>query len=124
MAITVAQWQTVIDGASKKAARGAGIAVRKAGRETVRIARELVPVDTGFLRASIVLTPTIESGGFAEGGAEAQAFYSGYVEFGTSRQAPQPYMRPAAALATQNLVSDAQFIGVEALLSNGRETSP
>jgi HK97 gp10 family phage protein len=51
---------------------------------------ENAPVDTGFLRDS---HDTAE----IEGGAEIQvnADYAGFVEFGTSKMAPQPFLRPA-----------------------------
>lgn len=48
------------------------------------------PVDTGNLRSSI--TQTV-AGLAAEVGPEAS--YGGYVELGTSRAGPQPFMGPA-----------------------------
>jgi HK97 gp10 family phage protein len=48
------------------------------------------PVDTGNLRSSI--TQTVDDLA-AEVGPEAS--YGGYVEIGTSRAAPQPFMGPA-----------------------------
>jgi HK97 gp10 family phage protein len=53
-------------------------------------AKSLAPVDTGNLKSSIatrVFALTAEVGPTAE--------YGGYVEEGTSRMAPQPYMGPA-----------------------------
>jgi HK97 gp10 family phage protein len=54
-------------------------------------AKKVVPVDTGFLKDSI----TSEADGLhAEVGPTAS--YGAYVEYGTARMAPQPYMGPAA----------------------------
>jgi HK97 gp10 family phage protein len=56
-----------------------------------QLAREYVPVKTGFLRATI-FWKKIKQGLFQLG---AWAYYAGFVEWGTSRQDPQPYIRPA-----------------------------
>lgn len=66
-------------------------ALRKTAMDIERDAKVLVPVDTGALKNSIgsdiapfraVIGPTMD--------------YASYVEQGTSKMAPQPYMRPAA----------------------------
>ena len=68
--------------------------VNETAQEVLSIAQQLAPVDTGFLRAS----------GHLEGDARGElqkvvfdAEYAGYVEFGTSRSAAQPFLRPAVA---------------------------
>lgn len=55
-------------------------------------AKDLAPVDTGRLRASITTTRI-------EGGAKVytDVVYGPFVEFGTSRTPAQPYMQPAIA---------------------------
>jgi HK97 gp10 family phage protein len=53
-------------------------------------AKEQCPVDTGALRNSI---KTVSSEGRAQ--VRADADYAAYVEFGTSKMAPQPYLVPA-----------------------------
>lgn len=67
-------------------------------------ARQLAPVDTGRLRDSIgiSLTPPREMSFSIRGdgvrvfiGPAADVIYAPYVEFGTWRQAPHPFMRPA-----------------------------
>lgn len=67
---------------------------RKVVADTERDAKAACPVDTGNLRSSIGgesgLTP---SGVLGEVGPTAS--YGAYVEYGTSRMAPQPYMAPA-----------------------------
>lgn len=53
-------------------------------------AKEIVPVDTGALRDSI--TYDVENDSVRVG---SPLEYSIYVELGTSKMAPQPYIRPA-----------------------------
>jgi len=55
-------------------------------------AKVLCPVDTGALRASIMVTETGEMS--AEVGPHTE--YESYIEFGTVHMAAQPYMTPAA----------------------------
>ena len=62
--------------------------------ELLRIAERavgLVPVDTGELRGSIAHQKM--GSGWA---VVASAPHAGYVEYGTSKMAAQPYLRPAA----------------------------
>lgn len=68
-------------------------ALEKIGLTAERYAKNLCPVDTGRLRNSI--THAIDSGEKAAYiGTNVE--YGPYVEFGTSRQKEQPYLRPAA----------------------------
>ena len=72
-------------------------------------AKTLVPVDTGALQKSIRVISTakvkgkITRVGVRAGGYEVNpktghlVNYAVFVEFGTSRQAAQPYLRPAAS---------------------------
>lgn len=69
-------------------------ATTKATLDTSRDARELTPVDTGYLRASIAVAVGSD-GTTAFGEVTAGANYAPYVEHGTSRMAPQPFMGPA-----------------------------
>lgn len=60
----------------------------------LRVARDLVPVDTGYLRSTLT----------AEGDdsyccAETDCEYAQYPEYGTWCQAPQPYFEPALEAA-------------------------
>lgn len=76
--------------APSKIQRRAPEAIRKTAQAIERSAKAIVPVETGTLRGSIgsdigALSATI--------GTDLR--YSGFVEFGTSEMAPQPYMRPA-----------------------------
>lgn len=71
------------------------LVVRKSAFDIERIAKTLAPVDTGFLKNSI--HTVIQTNNFRVYSAEviADANYASYVEYGTSRMAPQPYMQPA-----------------------------
>lgn len=55
-------------------------------------ARQLAPVDTGFLRNSIEVLKTGDLSAVVFVGAE----YGVYVEFGTRRMRAQPFFTPAA----------------------------
>lgn len=71
--------------------------VRKTAHDIEATAKSLAPVDTGNLRGSIT-TEITGDGRFGSMSAEIgpTASYGQYVEEGTSRMAPQPYMLPAA----------------------------
>lgn len=77
-------------------ARAAAEGVARAGGYIVDLARQLSPVDTGALRASIRLEPEqpalemrVSAG---KGLPDARAVFQ---EFGTVNQPPQPYLTPA-----------------------------
>jgi HK97 gp10 family phage protein len=72
----------------------ARVAVAKTCADTKRDAQAMAPVDTGFLRSSITYETTGSAGG-AEGVVGPTASYGRYVEDGTSRMGPHPYMGPA-----------------------------
>lgn len=66
-------------------------AMTSAANEVATVARQLAPVDTGALRDSIHVD-------LVDGEAEviADVPYAIFVEFGTSVDEAQPYLRPAA----------------------------
>lgn len=68
----------------------AKLAVGKVGFMVEADAKVFVPVDTGTLQGSIA---TEVDGLAAEVSATTE--YADYVEYGTSRMRPQPYMNPA-----------------------------
>ena len=75
---------------------GAALSVaRDAAADGVRTAKTIVPVRTGALRASIAWEPL-------PNGARLLAArpYALYVEAGTCRAAAQPYLLPAARMAS------------------------
>lgn len=69
-------------------------AVAKTTADITGTARATAPVDTGALRNSITGTVSV-SGAAVEGTVGPSVHYGGYVELGTSRMAPQPYLFPA-----------------------------
>ncbi len=83
--------------------------LKQVAKEVKDEAKELVPIDTGALKASIRLIVTAATAGditrigVRAGGYEVNpktgklVNYAVYVEFGTSRQTPQPYLIPAAS---------------------------
>lgn len=70
----------------------AGAAAFATAEEVAAIAQSIVPVDTGNLRDSIHAVKE----GDMKAAVVTEVEYAPYVEFGTSVQTPQPYMRPAA----------------------------
>lgn len=80
--------------AGAKAQAGARMVVAKTAADITADAKAFAPVDTGNLRASIGHDLFDTSG---ETGAEIgpTTNYGGFVEWGTSRMAPQPYLGPA-----------------------------
>lgn len=62
------------------------------GAEMNSKAQRKAPVDTGFLRRSIVLQ--ISDGGF-KATSDPSAEYAPHLEFGTRFMSAQPFMRPA-----------------------------
>lgn len=76
-------------------------AVRKAAEATADDARQLAPVRTGALRSSIEATI---SGTRAEVGPTAS--YAPFVEFGTYKDAPQPFMGPAISKHEEDLATE------------------
>ena len=66
--------------------------VKRASAETNRLAQHHAPVDTGYLRRSIVME--LLNNGFV-GYVCANAHYAPYQEFGTRFMAAQPFMGPA-----------------------------
>lgn len=67
------------------------VALEAVGLQAEGYAKRLCPVDTGNLRNSITHTADDDT---AYIGTNVE--YAPYVEFGTSKTAAQPYLRPAA----------------------------
>ena len=78
--------------AGSQAERSVRRVVAKTGHDTVAGAQRIVPVDTGHLKSTISVDIDADGLGFEAG---PHASYGHYVEFGTSRMAPQPYLLPA-----------------------------
>jgi HK97 gp10 family phage protein len=73
-------------------AKNLRVALRAGGMVVMNDAKARVPVLTGNLRRSIALS---DGPGDAEVTIGTDVEYAPYVEFGTSRMAAQPYLRPA-----------------------------
>jgi HK97 gp10 family phage protein len=86
-----ARWAEV----EEKVQQAVAGAVRETAVEIADRARALAPVRTGHLRDSIEATET----GPYEWDVAANADYAQFVELGTSRMAPQPFLLPAAQQA-------------------------
>lgn len=76
----------------------AQVVVRKTAIDIESTAKNLVPVDTGNLKGSIGHSDLRSVGRSGSLGAEIgpTASYGVFVEMGTTRMAPQPFMGPAA----------------------------
>lgn len=77
--------------ASARLDRAAKRVVAKTGHDTVTGSQAICPVDTGHLKSTISVDIDPDGLGFEAG---PYASYGRYVEFGTSRMAPQPYLLP------------------------------
>ena len=94
------------------ATRKAQLVVRKSALDLLTVAAERAPVDTGFLKASIGVDMAGDSLSAVIG---PSASYGRWVEEGTSRMAPQPYMSPALNAVTPGFVAAMESIGGEML---------
>lgn len=81
--------------------------------------KALVAVDTGYLRSTISreITADTFSGRGGEFGGEVgpTAAYGEFVEDGTSRMSPQPYMRPAGDRRIPGFLLAVEKIGEQLL---------
>lgn len=96
-----------MEGLSKAIQKLKGVAafqLNSAAASTETIARELAPVDTGFMRDNVKQTETA-SDGTLRAVTESQADYSIYVEYGTVNAGAQPFMTPAFESAKKQLNS-------------------
>ena len=98
--------------ASYEVTRRAQMVVAKTAHDIEADAKSLAPVDTGALRNSI--GTTISNGGLsAEIGPTVH--YAPYLEYGTRRMPPQPYMGPAAERRAEAFVQAVESLGGEFL---------
>lgn len=67
--------------------------IRRIADETARRASSLAPKLTGALAASVSVVPAGEPGGWT---VAFDVPYAPFVEFGTYKDAAQPFLRPAA----------------------------
>jgi HK97 gp10 family phage protein len=70
--------------------------IEEMAKEIAIEAARIVPIDTGALCDSIRYEKIDEETAEIYAGYPDKAEYAAYVEFGTRKMDPQPYMRPAA----------------------------
>lgn len=83
-------------------------AVQRGGARYQERAKFRAPVDTGRLKAGILIDP----GGTLDVTVTSHAPYSGFVNFGTSRQSPQEYMGEAEYTTTPEVLDEVRTLGV------------
>ena len=98
--------------ASGQATKLGQVVVRATAANVERAAKTNAPVDTGNLRNSI--TTQISGGGMTAEIGPAAA-YGIYVEMGTSRMAPQPYLLPALDAKTGPFITAMERVAEVAL---------
>lgn len=77
-----------------KAAKNARVAIKKTCIDTKADGQAFAAVDTGFMRSSITYSTWLTKNA-AIGEVGPTADYAPFVELGTSKMPPQPFMRPA-----------------------------
>jgi HK97 gp10 family phage protein len=92
-------YSTTIPRVIVSGSKAANLTSEQLAKEIATVARRLAPRDTGFLRKQI----KAEKRGRTQWEAVANTNYAGFVEFGTSISAAQPFMRPAADQANREL---------------------
>lgn len=92
----IRRFERDVEVSSQEAAKQVRNAVRKATFETEAGGKARAAVLTGFMRNSITSDFIGSNRDVAVGTTGPEAEYSPFVELGTSRQAPQPFMGPAA----------------------------
>ena len=98
--------------ASYEVTRKAQAVVAKTAHDIEADAKSFAPVDTGMLRNSI--STTIGASGLsAEIGPTVH--YAPFLEYGTRRMRPQPYMGPAAERRAEPFVQAIESLGGEFL---------
>lgn len=107
----LAEFQGTLDQAASRVEGLAGHVVRKSAHDVQADAQSRAPVDTGALRSSIGVT----SRGALSATVSPSVNYGIYVELGTSRMGPQPYLFPALEAKSETFVTALQKVGEVAL---------
>lgn len=84
--------------------------MKEAGEQGQAYSKMLVPVKSGDLMRSIAFRGTSERGWSLLMKAEATVDYATFVEFGTSRMAPRPFLMPGVELAADVIDDQLGFI--------------
>ena len=107
----LAEFQGTLDQAASRVEGLAGQVVRKTAHDVQADAQSRAPVDTGALRSSIRAAPR----GPLEAEVSPSVNYGIYVEMGTSRMAPQPYLLPALDAKTGPFITAMERVAEVAL---------
>jgi len=87
---------------SERMRRNIAEGLNSAAGSCVSLAKELSPVDTGFMRDNIA-QPDHASANNLRATVESAADYSAFVEYGTVNQDAQPFFTPAFESARRQL---------------------
>lgn len=91
-------------------------AVRKAGRQVQQTAKKIAPKLTGELQGSIEITNQGDGRSSALSvTVTATSAHAMFVEYGTYKDAPQPFMAPAGDAALAELVAGIEAAGEAAI---------
>jgi len=94
--IEIRRFERDVETGSQEATRQVRDTVRKSTFETEARGKAKAPVLTGFHRNSITSDFVGSNRDIAVGTTGPESNYGAFLELGTSRQAPQPHMGPAA----------------------------
>lgn len=81
-----------IDRIGPRVRKEAGVAVRTRAHDIENLAKQNVPVDTGYLKSTIGVSMGVDDLIAVVG---ASANYAHFVEYGTAKMAPRPFLGPA-----------------------------
>ncbi len=98
----------VLAAAGPKVATLTSAALTDVASRTVAVAKSAAPVDTGALRDSIS-----SSGAGTERNIGTSVRYARFVEYGTSKMGPRPFISPAANVAEQLLPAEIERAGAD-----------
>lgn len=96
-----------LENTERRIDRDAPDIVQRAGTRYQERAKFFAPVDTGRLRGGIVVEP----GGRLDVTVTSTAPYSGFVNWGTSVQAPQEFMGDAERTVTPEVIDEFGALG-------------
>lgn len=105
-------WRQTLRAAPARATLEVGLAVNESGQAIEHRAQENAPVLTGDLRDSIHLVRV----GPMSIKVVADSDHADYVENGTSKMAPEPYMAPAFDAEEPGVAKRVLVAGIKALL--------
>lgn len=103
--------------AGSRTGKLAQIVIRKSAKDVESIAKSIAPVDTGNLKSSIGTSDlrTVGQSGSLSAEIGPTASYGVFLELGTSRMAPQPFMGPALDRVAPGFEQAVTQLGLDAL---------